>query len=146
MRGSEVSTSVVKQSVVKVLVIRCLTLLKIYRSYEVAACMVFFSFITLFHNLLFPLFIIVCDCMFCMLLFNFVKYAFLLLCLCILIVIFMYSFCYICSVLCILFHFVVLCTVCVYMCSVLLPPGVNPIAVNKYISYHINIENQYHLA
>jgi len=28
---------------------------------------------------------------------------------------------------------VVLCTVCVYMCTVLLPPGVNPIAVNKYI-------------
>jgi len=23
------------------------------------------------------------------------------------------------------------------MCAVLLPPGVNPIAVNKYISYHI---------
>ena len=23
------------------------------------------------------------------------------------------------------------------MCTVLLPPGVNPIAVNKYISYHI---------
>jgi len=28
---------------------------------------------------------------------------------------------------------VVLCTVCVYMCTVLLPPGVNPIVVNKYI-------------
>jgi hypothetical protein len=28
---------------------------------------------------------------------------------------------------------VVLCTVCVEMCTVLLPPGVNPIAVNKYI-------------
>jgi len=25
------------------------------------------------------------------------------------------------------------------MCTVLLPPGVNPIAVNKYISYHIII-------
>jgi len=47
MRGSEVSTSVVKWSVVsvvKVLVIRCLTLLKIYRSYEVAACMYFFVY------------------------------------------------------------------------------------------------------
>ena len=32
---------------------------------------------------------------------------------------------------------VVLCTVCVWMCTVLLPPGVNPIAVNRYIiSYH----------
>ena len=28
---------------------------------------------------------------------------------------------------------VVLCTVCVWMCTVLLPPGVNPIAVNNYI-------------
>ena len=43
----------------------------------------------------------------------------------------MYSYCYVCSVLCILFHYVVLCIVCVYMCTVLLPPGVNPIAVNK---------------
>jgi len=29
---------------------------------------------------------------------------------------------------------VVLCIVCVYMCTVLLPPCVNPIAVNKYIN------------
>jgi len=29
---------------------------------------------------------------------------------------------------------VVLCMVCVYMCTVLLTPGVNPIAVNKYIN------------
>jgi len=28
---------------------------------------------------------------------------------------------------------VVLCSVCVQMCTVLLPPGVNPTAVNKYI-------------
>jgi len=28
---------------------------------------------------------------------------------------------------------VVLCIVCVYMCTVLLPPGDNPITVNKYI-------------
>jgi len=27
------------------------------------------------------------------------------------------------------------------MCTVLLPPGVNPIAVNKYISYHIDYIN-----
>jgi len=71
-------------------------------------------------------------CMFCMLLFNFVIYEFLLLCLCILIIMFMYSYCYVCSVLYILFHCVVLCTVCVLMCTVLLPPGVNPIAVNIY--------------
>ena len=32
---------------------------------------------------------------------------------------------------------VVLCIVCVYMCTVLLPPGGYPIAVNKYIIYHI---------
>jgi len=44
---------------------------------------------------------------------------------------FMYS--YVCSVLGIVFHCVVLCIVCVYMCTVLRPPGVNPIAVNKYI-------------
>ena len=30
---------------------------------------------------------------------------------------------------------VVLCIVCVYMCTVLLPPGDNPIAVNKYITW-----------
>ena len=28
----------------------------------------------------------------------------------------------------------VYCTVCVQVCIVLLPPGVNPIAVNKYVS------------
>ena len=54
---------------------------------------------------------------------------------------FMYSYCYVCSVLCILFHCVVLCIVYVEMCTVLLPPGVNPIAVNKtyrIISYNIH--------
>ena len=65
------------------------------------------------------------DCMFCMLLLNFVI-------LCILIVMFMHSYCHVCSVLCILFHCVVVCIVCVSMCTVLLPPGVNPNAVNKY--------------
>jgi hypothetical protein len=30
--------------------------------------------------------------------------------------------------------FVILCIVCVQMCTVLLPPGVNPTAVNKYIN------------
>jgi len=44
-----------------------------------------------------------------------------------------YSYCYVFSILDIPFQCVVLCTVCASMCSVLLPPGVNPIAVNKYI-------------
>jgi len=39
----------------------------------------------------------------------------------------MYSYCYVCSVLGIIFH-------CVVLCTVLLPPDVNPIAVNKYIN------------
>ena len=66
-------------------------------------------------------------------------YVFLLLCLCILTVMFMNSYCHICSVLGTLFNCVVLCTVCVQMCTVLMPPGVKPIAVNKYIviTYHI---------
>ena len=36
---------------------------------------------------------------------------------------------------------VVLCTVCVEMCTVLLPPGDNPIAVNKYINNNNNNNN-----
>jgi hypothetical protein len=51
-------------------------------------------------------------------------FEFLLLYLCILIVMY---------VLCILFHCVVLYIVCVLKYTVLLPPGMNPIAVNKYI-------------
>ena len=66
--------------------------------------------------------------MFCMLLFNFVYYVFLLLCLC--------SYCYARSVLGIVFHCVVLCIVCVSLCTLLLPPGVNPIAVDRYIILH----------
>jgi len=68
------------------------------------------------------------DFMFCMLLFDFVNYIFLLLCLCIL----FFVFCTVYSN-----HCVVPCTVSVYMCTVLLPPDVKPIAVNKYIIYHI---------
>ena len=55
--------------------------------------------------------------------------------LCILIIMFMYSYRYVRSVLGILFHCVVLCIVCVQLCTVLMPPGVKPIAVNKYIIY-----------
>jgi hypothetical protein len=51
----------------------------------------------------------------------------------------MYTYCHVWSVLGILFYCVVLCIVCVQMCTVPLPPGVNPIAVNKYfVSHHIN--------
>jgi hypothetical protein len=54
------------------------------------------------------------------------------------VVMFMYSYWYVCNILCILFHFVFLCIVCVSVCYVLLLPGVNPVAVDKYlISYHI---------
>jgi len=45
---------------------------------------------------------------------------------------YMYSYCYVCSALGIVFHCVDLC-ICVQMCTVLLPPGVNPLAFNKYI-------------
>jgi len=69
-------------------------------------------------------------CTFCRILFNFVNYVFLLLLLCIRIVI-MFRSVYSVSR-------VVLLIACVYMCTVLLSPGVNPIAVNKYItSLHV---------
>ena len=55
---------------------------------------------------------------------------------------FMYTYLYVYGflLLCMFcFHCVVLCIVCVQMCTVLLPPGVNPTAVNKHIiSYHIS--------
>ena len=31
------------------------------------------------------------------------------------------------------------------MCTVLLPPGVNPIALNKYISYHNDVNFKYRI-
>ena len=62
--------------------------------------------------------------MFCVLLFDIANYVFLL---------FMYSY-HVCSILRILFRCVVLCIVCVYMCTVLLPTGISPIAVNRYIN------------
>ena len=67
-----------------------------------------------------------CGCMFCVLLFYFVNCVFLLLCM-------FHSVCSVslcCSVYCV--------CVCVNVCcTVLLPPGVNPTAVNKYMMYHI---------
>jgi hypothetical protein len=42
-----------------------------------------------------------------------------------------------CQLCCSVVNCAVLCTVCVYMCTVLLPPGVKPFAIDKYISYHI---------
>ena len=72
-----------------------------------------------------------------MILFSFVNYVFLILCLCILFIMyvpFVYSVQLYCSVYCF----------CVNV-YVLLPPGVNPIAVNKYtISYHIISHSMYH--
>ena len=61
--------------------------------------------------------------MYCMLLFNFVYYVFLLLGLCILIVVYV-PFCVFC--------FIVLFCV-LFVCTVLLPPGVDPVAVIRYI-------------
>jgi membrane-associated HD superfamily phosphohydrolase len=45
---------------------------------------------------------------------------------------------------------IVLCIVCMWMCTALLPPGDNPIAVNKYIisyitSHHISYHVSYHI-
>jgi hypothetical protein len=128
MRGSDVSTSVVK-----VLTTECLTLLvdiQIIWSllliwlFRLSHPFLFFWFHFFYHSIY--------GCMFCMLLFNFVNYIFLLLFLCILIVMYV-LFCIFC------FHFVVLCIVCVQMCTVLLPPGVNPNAV-KYMIYHITFQ------
>ena len=65
---------------------------------------------------------------------------------------FMYSYCYVCSVLYILLSLCcsMYCLCLNVYCTVLLPPGVNPIAVNKYIiyrsiSYHIRLCH-YHIS
>ena len=106
---------------VKVLIIRCLTLLNIYRLYDVAVYMVF-SFITpfiIFGSIFF-------HCMFCMFMFNFEKYAFLLLCLCnhmfrsVYCFIVLVSESFVCK--CVLYCFVLYCTVlyCIVLyCNVL---------------------------
>jgi hypothetical protein len=82
-------------------------------------------------------------CMFCVPLFNFINYMFFLY---ILIAIFMYFYFYVCFVLGVLLHCFILCILWMVMCTVLLPPGINPIAVNKYIiSYLVTIMVAYYL-
>ena len=62
-----------------------------------------------------------------MLLFSFVNYVFLCLCIIIVMYVLFWVFCFI----------VLFCVLFVCNCTVLLPPGVNPTVVNKYIiSYH----------
>ena len=93
-----------------------------------AAYMVF-SFITFFHTLLVPLFIIVYMVVFCTLLFNFVNYALLLLCLCILIVIYV-LFCVMCFI--VLFCSLFVCKCVLYYCH-----RVSTQLQLTNISYHI---------
>ena len=91
---------------------RVSNIIRIYIDHMKFAAHIRFSFIIFYHILLIPFFVIVYiyiyiyihiyiyGSMFCVFLFNFVKYVFF-------IVMFMYSYCYACSVLCILFHCVV---------------------------------------
>ena len=120
-----------------ILVTGCLTLLEdiwIIRSlllmwlFRLSLSFKFFWFHFLYHCL--------CCCMFCVLLFNFVSYVFFCL---LLFFLFLRIFCSVYS------SFIVSCyLLCsVQMCAVLLPPGVNPTAVNKYIKYQTsNIKHQ----
>jgi hypothetical protein len=101
--------------------VQCLTLLEDITDNMKFVPYMAFSFITFFHILLVPFFVIVYMVVFfvrfCLILYVSVYFCKL----CIFIVMFMYSYnlvlneinCYVCSVLCILFHCVVLCIVCV---------------------------------
>jgi len=112
MTVSEVSTSVVKYS-------------KGLRSYEVCFLYGFFVYHILSYSFGFIFYHCIYSCLFCMLLFNFVNYVFSVLCLCTLIVLYV-LFCVFC--------FIVFCVLFVCKClNVILPLGVNPIAVNRYI-------------
>ena len=99
-----------------------------------------YVFLLLFYVFLLLFYVFLLSCYTFILLY----YVFLLLC-CVFIVMFMYPYCYVCSVLGILFYCVVPCVVCVYMCTVLLPPGVNPIAVSRYISNLLTMTHSTHV-
>jgi hypothetical protein len=89
--------------------------------------------------------VVPCSVCFCLIFVNCV----FLLCLCILVVMCRYVYFYVCTVPRILFHCALLCIVCVQVCFVILPPGVNPIAVNEiyHIIYHIRSHHiiSYHI-
>jgi hypothetical protein len=132
MRGSEVSTNVVKWSEVwlgevqwSVTVTGCLTLLE---DIQVIWSLLLMWLFLLSHSFMFfwfHFYQFIRGCIFCIILFNFVNCVFLLLRLCILFVMYV-MFCIF------YFHCVVL---YVTVCTVLLPPGVNTVAFNKYIKY-----------
>ena len=82
-----------------------------------------------FFHIIFVLFCFVVYMVVCIVCFYLILYNLL----CILFVMFMCSHCYICSGLGIVFHYVVQCMVYVFKYTVLLPPIINPIAVNRYI-------------
>ena len=115
-------------------------IIRIYANHMMFSCLYGFF---VYHILSYSFGSILYHCiyvrMFCMLLFNSVNYVISIFVYLICIVMFMYSCCYVCSVLCILFFYVLFVCICVLYCTVLyctvlLPPGFNPIAVNKYIN------------
>jgi hypothetical protein len=121
MRGSEVSTGVVKWSVVGLSVVKCSeglsnrvsNIIRRYMQFTayVHGCFVYqilsYSFGSIFYHYIY-------GCMFCELLFNFVNFVFLLLCLCILIVMYV-PFCVFCFIVsfCVLF----VCKCVLYCCQ-----------------------------